>query len=64
MPPKRPASGKTVESITHDEAKRVNIPTSELATVARKEDLKPIQVSYKRRDPDLDPQLINQSIKY
>lgn len=49
---------KTVEAIIHDEAKRLNIPTTELSTVARKEDLNPVQVSYKRRDPDLDPQLI------
>ena len=49
---------KTVETITHDDAKRLNIPTTELSTVARKEDLKPVKVSYRRRDPDLDPQLI------
>ena len=58
MPPKKPAPAKTIETIMHDEAKRLNIPTTELSTVARKEDLKPVQVSYKRRDPDLDPQLI------
>jgi adenine-specific DNA-methyltransferase len=52
------SSGKTVETFTHDDAKRLNIPTTELSTVARKEDLKPVQVSYQRRDPDLDPQLI------
>jgi adenine-specific DNA-methyltransferase len=51
-------SGKSVETLTHDEAKRLNIPTAELSSVARKEDLKPVEVSYKRRDPDLDPQLI------
>jgi adenine-specific DNA-methyltransferase len=51
-------SGKTVETLTHDEAKRLNIPTAELTAVARKEDLKPVQASYRRRDPDLDPQLI------
>ena len=50
--------GKTVETITHDEAKRLVIPTAELSVVARKEDLKPVQVSYWRRDSDLDPQLI------
>jgi len=57
MPPKQ-YKQKTVESITHDEAKRLNIPTTELSAVARKEDLKPVRVSYQRRDPDLDPQLI------
>jgi adenine-specific DNA-methyltransferase len=51
-------STKSVETLTHDEAKRLNIPTAELSAVARKEDLRPVEVSYKRRDPDLDPQLI------
>jgi hypothetical protein len=55
---KNTSSGKMVETFTHDEAKRLNIPTAELSTVARKDDLKPMEVSYKRRDPDLDPQLI------
>ncbi|MDR1921055.1 MAG: site-specific DNA-methyltransferase [Candidatus Adiutrix sp.] len=49
---------KTVETLTHDEASRLNIPTAELSTVARKDDLTPIRVAYQRRDPDLDPQLI------
>jgi adenine-specific DNA-methyltransferase len=57
MPP-RITSGKIIETIVHDDAKRLNIPTAELSTVARKDDVKPVQVSYKRRDPDLDPQLI------
>ncbi|MCL2000604.1 MAG: site-specific DNA-methyltransferase, partial [Planctomycetes bacterium] len=58
MPPKKTAPDKTVETLTHDEAKRLNIPTTELSAVARKEDLKPVRASYRRRDPDLDPQLI------
>jgi len=60
MPPKTKDSslGKTVETIVHDEAKRLNIPSAELAAVARREDVRPVQVSYARRDPDLDPQLI------
>jgi len=57
MPPKQDTQ-KTIETITHDEARRLNIPTTELSTVARREDLKPVEVSYRRRDPDLDPQLI------
>jgi len=48
MPPKN-TPGKTVETITHDEAKRLNIPTAELSTVARKEDLKPVSVSSENR---------------
>jgi len=51
-------SGRTVETLTHDEAKRLNIPTTELSAVAPREDVKPVKVSYRRRDPDLDPQLI------
>ncbi|MCL2790817.1 MAG: site-specific DNA-methyltransferase [Desulfobulbus sp.] len=39
------ASGKTVATLTHDEAKRLNIPTTELSTVARKEDLKPVRAA-------------------
>ena len=42
-------TGKTVETITHDDAKRLKIPTVELSPVARREDLKPVQVSYRRR---------------
>jgi len=58
MVARKTSAGKTVETLTHDEAKRVIIPTAELSSVARKDDLKPVQVSYQRRDPDLDPQII------
>ncbi|MDR3176363.1 MAG: site-specific DNA-methyltransferase [Desulfovibrio sp.] len=58
MAPQKSASGKTVETIVHDDSKRLNIPTVELSGVARKQDMNPVQVSYKRRDPDLDPQLV------
>lgn len=53
-----------VTSITHDEDKRKNIPTAELQSIMQKDDLKPIQVEYKRRNLDLDPQLVwkNKSI--
>ncbi|MDR1840951.1 MAG: site-specific DNA-methyltransferase [Holophagales bacterium] len=56
--PKASLDTKTIESFTHDEAKRLVIPTTELSSVARKGDLAPVHVSYNRRDPDLDPQLI------
>lgn len=55
---KKSGTEKTVETLTHDEASRLNIPTAELSTVARKDDLTPIRVAYQRRNPDLDPQLI------
>lgn len=49
---------KTVESFTHDDANRVNIPTAEYEAVVRDEHKSPIQVAYERRNKDLDPQLI------
>ena len=55
---KRPAKRKSVEAITHDEAKRRNIPTAEYQPVMRSDDQDPIRVAYQRRNPDLDPQLI------
>jgi hypothetical protein len=36
MPPKSSASGKSVDALTHDEAKRLNIPTTELAPARSK----------------------------
>lgn len=51
-------SRKQVETLTHDEAKRPNIPTAEFQSVMSKEDQTPIQVAYERRNRDLDPQLV------
>lgn len=47
-----------VDNITHEEARRSNIPTSELQPLVPKEQQRPIRVAYKKRDPDLDPQLV------
>ena len=49
---------KSVETITHDEASRRNIPTAEYQSVMEKADQSPIQVAYERRNRDLDPQLV------
>ena len=49
---------KTVETLTHDEASRKNIPTAEYQSVMREDEKDPIQVAYARRDRDLDPQLV------
>lgn len=57
MPPKK-SSRKSVETLTHAEARRVNIPTAELSSVARTRDIAPVTVAFERRDADLDPQLI------
>lgn len=60
---------KTVESITHEDATRRNIPTAEYQPVLSKEQQAPIKISYERgvgglekekeiRNRDLDPQLV------
>jgi adenine-specific DNA-methyltransferase len=68
---KTPGASKQVETLTHKEAKRKNIPTAELQSAAqRAEELQPFEpVVYQRRHPlpqgsgrprekDLDPQLV------
>ncbi|HLA35943.1 MAG TPA: hypothetical protein VJ001_13860 [Rhodocyclaceae bacterium] len=51
---------KNVEQITHDEAKRKNIPTAEYEPVLEDVQKQPKQVRYPRsdRNRDLDPQLV------
>ena len=49
---------KTVETITHDETTRKNIPTVEYQSVMRDEEKSPVRVAYERRNRDLDPQLV------
>ena len=56
--PKKPANEKQIESFVHDDASRRNIPPAEFQTMVRNQEKTPIQVSYERRNPDLDPQLI------
>lgn len=46
-----------VETLTHD-ATRKNIPTAEFESLMRDQDKTPIQLSYERRNRDLDPQLV------
>jgi len=54
---KKPAAAKSVEALTHDEAKRKNIPTAEFQSVLKAEEQKPVRVRY-LRNTDLDPQLV------
>ena len=49
---------KSVETLTHGEAARRNIPTAEYHPVMAEEDKTPIRVAYERRNRDLDPQLV------
>src|SRR5437867_236456 len=51
-------STKTVGTLTHEEARRKNIPTAEYQSVMQKEEQNPIRVAYERRNRDLDPQLV------
>jgi adenine-specific DNA-methyltransferase len=55
---KAPKHQKTVETLTHDEASRKNIPTAEYQSVMRTDEQTPIRVAYERRNRDLDPQLV------
>ncbi len=47
-----------VETLKHDAATRLNIPTAEFESVMREEDKTPVQLAYERRNRDLDPQLV------
>ena len=51
-------STKTVETLRHQDATRKNIPTAEYQAVMADDDRNPIRVAYKRRNRDLDPQLV------
>ncbi|MDD3017366.1 MAG: site-specific DNA-methyltransferase [Comamonas sp.] len=50
-------STKNVETLTHDDAKRKNIPSVEQKSIAAQEFIAPRQVRYPR-NTDLDPQLV------
>lgn len=58
MAARKSNSKKTIETLTHEEASRKNIPTAEYQSVMDKEQQKPIKVAYERRNRDLDPQLV------
>ena len=54
---KAPTKTRTVETLTHDEATRKNIPTAEYQSVLDTEQQQPRQIRYPR-NTDLDPQLV------
>ncbi len=56
--PKKPTPKKIVETLRHEDATRKNIPTAELQPVLQKKEQTPLQVTYERRNKDLDPQLV------
>ncbi len=47
-----------VETLTHDDATRKNIPTAEFESIMREQDKTPVRLAYERRNRDLDPQLV------
>lgn len=51
-------TSKSVETLTHDEATRKNIPSAEHQSLMHEADKSPIRVAYERRNRDLDPQLV------
>ena len=55
---KKSKSGKSVETLRHEDASRTNIPTAEYQSMVRQEEQSPIRVAYERRNRDLDPQLV------
>ncbi len=55
MPKKK--TPKRIETITHGEDKRLNIPTAEHQSVMSARDQAPVTLRYPR-NPDLDPQLV------
>ncbi len=48
----------SIETLTHDEASRLNAPTAELEAFVPPDMKRPILAAYARRNPDLDPQLV------
>ena len=57
MAKKTASRRRSVETLTHDEAKRKNIPTAEYQSVVEKEQDAPRTLKYPR-NTDLDPQLV------
>src|SRR5437667_7237173 len=55
--PELKPSAKKIEALTHDVAKRKNIPTAEYESVLQKDEEKPKTIKYPR-NTDLDPQLV------
>ena len=54
----RTTTGKSVETLRHEEDTRTNIPTAEYQSLVQEEQETPIRVAYQRRNRDLDPQLV------
>ncbi len=55
---KKPKTPKSIQTLTHGEEKRRNIPTAEFQAMVERGEADPLTVAYERRNRDLDPQLI------
>ena len=55
---RKKASRKSIDSLTHEEARRTNLPSAEHQPLMRDEEQKPFRRAYQRRNRDLDPQLV------
>ena len=49
---------KSVETLTHLDETRTNIPTAEYQSVVKESDQASVRIAYERRNRDLDPQLV------
>ena len=49
---------KSVETITHQDSKRRNLPSAEHQRLMQDDEQHPIRIAFERRNPDLDPQLV------
>ena len=58
MPRGRAKPPKSVETLTHEEARRRNLPSAEHQPLMREEEQSPVRHAYERRNRDLDPQLV------
>ena len=58
MPRGRTKQPKSVETLTHEEARRRNLPSAEHQPLMRDEEQSSVRVAYERRNRDLDPQLV------
>ena len=58
MPRRRKAKAKSVETLTHEEASRPNLPSAEHQALLDDDQRAPLRAAFERRNKDLDPQLV------
>ena len=58
MPRGQAKKPKQVKALTHEEARRRNLPSAEHQPLMREEEQSALRVAYARRNRDLDPQLV------